>query len=146
MITIRNFNINDIPNMQEDYYIHKTHSELEKMINDMNTKTCDGRYFEAFAIVANDRVVGYVSLYEQSKETVSCGVLIYPSYRRKGYAFEGISLVIKESKQKGYNAIINQVRTDNVESICLHRKLGFVVNKKYINRKGKEVYDFVLCI
>lgn len=146
MITIRNFTIQDIPNMQEDYYMHKTHSELEKMINDMNTKTCDGRYFEAFAIVVNDHVVGYVSLYEQSKETVSCGVLIYPSYRRKGYAFEGMSLVIKESKHKGYNAIIAHVRTDNVESICLHRKLGYEVNKKYINRKGNEVYDFVLYI
>lgn len=146
MIAIRNFNINDIPNMQEDYYMHKTRSELEKMINDMNTKICDGRYFEAFAIVVNDKVVGYVSLYEQSKETVSCGVLIYPSYRGKGYAFEGMSLVIKESKHKGYTAIIDQVRTDNVESIFLHRKLGFVVNKQYINRKGNEVYNFVLYI
>ena len=62
MITLRNFNKNDIYILQDLKYGDMSHNEIEKMIEDWNTKEYDGKYFEMFAVVSDDAIVGSVSL------------------------------------------------------------------------------------
>lgn len=143
MIQLRNFTIKDIPVLRQYSYSNKSQEEIEKLIADWNTKLYNDRYFEMFAITEQETIVGYVSLYQHTESVVSCGVEIYPEYRRKGYAFCGVTKALQISKEQGYKIATAQVRTDNAASIALHKKLGFELDHAYKNKKGNDVYFFL---
>ena len=113
---------------------------LSEMIHDWNQMTYQGRYFEIFAIVADGQVVGLVSLYQHGKSIISAGPEIFSPYRKRGYAFQGVTLALEESKSKGYKVAVAQVRKNNDASIALHNKLGFMTDHWFVNSKGNEVW------
>ncbi len=76
-----------------------------------------------FAIVNNDEVVGSASLYQRSKSIISCGIEIYSSYQRKGYASNAYSQLLSVAKKKGYKIAVAQVNVDNIASIALNKNL-----------------------
>ena len=79
MITLRNFTETDAVQLQKNKYRHKTITEVQKMIREMNRKGYNDKYFEMFAVVSKGRIVGMISLYEHSKWVVSCGPEIFES-------------------------------------------------------------------
>ena len=91
----------------------------------MNNDSFQGKYFEMFAVLNEETIVGSISLFQHSRSVASIGVEIYESYRRSGFAFEAMLLLMEHAKNLGYKIIQDQVRTDNAASIRLHEKLSF---------------------
>ena len=110
------------------------------MITEWKTCTYQRRYFEMFAVISTNRIVGNVSLYEHSRNVASAVVEICSNERRKGYASETVAALLKYAAKKGYRIILDQVRKDNPASIRLHEKLGFESDDYiYRNQKNNEV-------
>jgi predicted N-acetyltransferase YhbS len=55
---------------------------------------------------------------------------VHPEYRRQGVAYRLMERVIKEARGKGANAAFSSIRADNLESIMLHKKMGFLVDSR----------------
>ncbi len=100
MIAIRSFNENDALLLKQMHYKECDENIIKDIIEEWNTKEYKGKYFEMFAVVDDECLVGQVSIYEHSKNIVSLGVEIYPEYRRKGYAYISSGLVLDYAKKK----------------------------------------------
>ncbi|MBO6094088.1 MAG: GNAT family N-acetyltransferase [Oscillospiraceae bacterium] len=147
MICLRPFTENDAIIIQQSQYPDISISDIEKMIAEWNTKTCQSKYFEIFAITADNKIVGSVSLYEHSRSVASIGVEVYPDERRKRYASEGMRLIMNYARELGYRIIQDQVRTDNQPSIAVHNSLGFETDGYvYQNAKGKDILLYLFCL
>lgn len=139
---LRKFSLDDSLYLQEYRYRNLTKEEIERMICDWNTKIYEGKYFEMFAAV-EEQIVGMVSLYAHSKETVSIGVETFSEYRNCGYGSRAVELALSEAKNKGYKIATAQVQCDNLPSIAICNKVGFENNHSYVNKKGNRVYFFI---
>lgn len=139
---LRAFNLEDSLYLQQYRYNNSTKEDIEKMICDWNTKSYEGKYFEMFAPV-EDKIVGMVSLYAHSQDTVSIGIEIFHVFRNHGYGTSAVELALLEAKNKGYKIATAQVRCDNLPSIAIFNNVGFENNHSYVNKKGNEVYFFM---
>ena len=55
---------------------------------------------------------------------------VHPLYRRQGIAYRLLERVIKVAREKGATAAFSSIRSDNPESIMLHKKMGFLVDNR----------------
>ncbi|MBE5947715.1 MAG: GNAT family N-acetyltransferase [Lachnospiraceae bacterium] len=141
---LRNFTEKDLPTLQSYRYKNHSYTELQLMLSDWSKKEIDNRYFEMFAIVHNEEIVGMISLYEHSEHIISCGPEIFEEYRGQGFGFQAMKLALDIAKNKGYEVASAQIKKDNVASIALHKKLGFESDfYPYTNKKGNEVFVFI---
>lgn len=147
MVTIRRFTREDAESVQQSLYPDMTVSRVSELIDEWNSRVCGGRRFDMFAIVSDERIVGYVSLYEHSKLIASVGAELVKEERRKGAAFEAISHLLPYAAEEGYRILLDQVREDNTASIQLHKKLGFESDGYvYRNQRGQEVVLYLKLI
>ena len=112
---------------------------LMPMLAASQAKIHEGRYYEQFAIRADDCMVGTVSLFAQPDGTVCDGVDVFPPFRRCGFARQGLMLLMEIARAHGFTVQTAQIRTDNAASIALHQGLGFTPGEPWINRRGNEV-------
>lgn len=141
---LREFTCGDAAVLREHGYGGYSADELSEIVETWRRKRHNGTYFEMFAVVSGDEVVGNVSLYARSAHLVSCGVEIYPEYRRSGYAFAALDSALKKAKESGYRLAVSQILSDHAASISLHEKLGFESDGyEYINRKGEKVLIYM---
>lgn len=144
MIVLRNFRDSDATVFQETHSKHLSIEEIRDMFQKWNVKEYEGKYFEMFAIVKDEEVVGRISLYQHSENVVSCGPEIFEGYCRQGFAKEAMTLAMNIAKSKGYKVILQQIRVDNLASIALHNSLAFETDGYvYRNKKGNEVLIYV---
>ena len=144
MIILRNFIESDAPMFQEKHSKYLSIEKIGDLIRKWNEKEYEGKYFEMFAIVRDEEIVGRISLYQHSANVISCGPEIFEGYCRQGVAKEAMVLAMDIAKGKGYKVIMQQIRTDNVASIALHNSLGFETDGYvYKNKKGNEVLIYV---
>ena len=144
MITLRNFLDSDAPIFQEKHSKHLSIEEIRDMFRKWNEKEYEGKYFEMFAIVKDEDIVGRISLYQHSENVISCGPEIFEGYRRQGFAKEAMLLAMDIAKGKGYKVVMQQIRVDNVASVALHNSLGFETDGYvYRNKKGNEVLIYI---
>ena len=144
VITLRNFLDSDAPIFQEKHSKHLSIEEIRDMFRKWNVKEYEGKYFEMFAIVKDEEIVGRISLYQHSENVISCGPEIFEGYCRLGFAKEAMMLAMDIAKSKGYKVVMQQIRTDNVASIALHNSLGFETDGYvYRNKKGNEVLIYI---
>ena len=147
MIFLRNLKIEDASELQKYGYSGMSAERVEALICDWGQKQFDGKYFEMFAIISDEKIVGTVSLYQHSLEVVSIGPEIFDEYRRKGFAKKAMMLACQMAKEKGFKIVSQQIRTDNAASIALHRSLGFETNGiVYTNSKGNKVSIYLKCL
>ncbi|MBR5078300.1 MAG: GNAT family N-acetyltransferase [Victivallales bacterium] len=140
MITLRHFTENDAELLQANQLYNKSKEEILSLINEWKTNSYNGKYFEMFAVVNDTTIVGSISLYEHSTSVASIGVEIFADQRRHGYAADAMRLLLTYAREKGYQIIQQQVRTDNLSSIRLHEKLGFETDGYvYVNQKGHDI-------
>lgn len=142
---LRNFiaNSKDIGLLQKFYCPNLPKKAIETMIGDWNSGDYQGKYFEMFAIVQDETIVGTLSLYEHSKSVVSVGIELFLGECRKGYGTNAMKKALDLCKEKGYKIVYQQVRADNLASINLHRKAGFESDQYiYKNQKGHDVILF----
>ena len=102
--------------------------EIENMIFEWNKKQVNDKYFEMFAIIFNEKIVGTISLYQHSSKVISIGPEIFEAYRKKGLAKEAMINACDIARAKGYKIVSQQIRTNNTASIALHRSLDFETN------------------
>ena len=141
MVTLRQFRKEDAESVRRNLYPDMTADEIAAMIDEWNTGVYQNRRFEMFAVLSDDRIVGYVSLYAISQSAVSAGAEIFRAERGKGYASEAMRLLTAYASEQNCRMILDQVRTDNQASIRLHDKLGFETDGSvFRNRRGHEVY------
>lgn len=139
---LRPFTSIDCPVILKYQYPDSSVEEIKEMILQWNTRQYDGRYFEMLAIENDGDIVGYVSVVAQNDNTVSEGVEIYAPYRRQGFAYLAVAMILEHIKIRGYSLVTAQVRRDNAASVALHHKLGFRVVDSFRNPKGNWVYTF----
>lgn len=140
MITLRNFCRSDASNLKTVGYSNLTVAETEDLISEWNKKSLNDRYFEMFAIISGNDIIGTISLYRHSSEVISIGPEIFGKYRKKGFAKEAMLCACNIAREMGYKIVSQQIRTDNTASIALHSSLGFETNGLvYTNAKGNNV-------
>ena len=144
MIVLRNFRDTDASIFQEKHSRHLPLEEIKELFRKWNLREYEGKYFEMFAIIKDEDIVGRISLYQHSVNVISCGPEIFEGCCRQGFAKEAMGLAMEISKNKGYKVVMQQIRTDNGASIALHNSLGFETDGYvYRNKKGNEVLIYV---
>jgi len=144
MIKLRNFINDDAAVLQQSVYPNMPVEQIKEMIANWDKKEFQDRYFEMFAVLDDEEIVGTISLYQHSKQVISIGPEVFSDYRRKGFAKEAMRLASDVARNKGYKIVCQQIRTDNVASIALHQSLGFETDGYvYTNRKGREVLIYL---
>ena len=145
MISLRHFEEPDAEVLRAFFPSARCQDDIISMIHDWSTLSYKGRYFEMFAIQEDATVVGSISIYERSKSIASLGIEIFAPYRRKGYAYDAMRLLMEHAKRKGFKIILQQVRNENHASIRLHEKLGFETDGNvYENQKGHKVLIYLM--
>ena len=147
MVSLRPFTDDDAAVIREKWMPSASMEEISEMIRTWESKSFQGRYFEMLALTANDTAVGAVSLYGHTSTIASVGVEVFPDERSKGYASEGMRIMLEKAGRYGYRIIQDQVRADNAASIALHEKNGFETDGYlYQNAKGRKVLIYLLCL
>ena len=145
MISLRHFEEPDAEVLRAFFPSARCQDDIISMIHDWSTLSYNGRYFEMFAIQEDATIVGSISIYERSKGIASLGIEIFAPYRRRGYAYEAMRLLMGHAKRKGFKIILQQVRNDNHASIRLHGKLGYETDGQvYENQKGHKVLIYLM--
>ena len=140
MIVLRNFTKADAFALQRIKHPNLSIEQIEALIHEWNLKQVNSKYFEMFAILSDENIVGAISLYQHSAEVISIGPEIFKPYRQKGLAKEAMICACTKAKEKGYKIVFQQIRTNNVASIALNSSLGFETNGlTYTNSKGNRV-------
>ncbi len=144
MMNLRSFSLTDYPVLQKRYP-KMTKDAIAELVHDWNMPDYKGQKFDMFAIVVDEQLVGSVSLFYHSDEIVHEGIEIYSPFRRKGYAYQAVSLALQKAVLQGYKIAVALVRKDNEASISLHRKLQFFMDLEYISaqHKNTEMYYFL---
>ena len=144
MIVLRNFRDTDASIFQEKHSRHLSLEEIQELFRKWNLREYEGKYFEMFAIIKDEDIVGRISLYQHSENVISCGPEIFEGCCRQGFAKEAMGLAMEISKNKGYKVVMQQIRTDNRASIALHNSLDFETDGYvYRNKKGNEVLIYI---
>ena len=140
MISLRPVAQNDREIFVESSYGIYPEETLRRMLEDSIAGEHEGKYYRLFAVLNKDNCVGFISLYEQEENAISLGPEIKLQYRKQGVASAAMGQAMAYVKQMGFTKAVAQVRTDNIASIALHKKLGFQVRKEYVNKKGNPVF------
>ena len=147
MVKLRNFTLGDAEVLRQEQHHNMSIEEIKSMICDWNKLIFKGKYFEMFAIVENDKIVGELSLYQLSDSVISIGLEVFLKFQRQGFGKQAATLALQICKNKGYRIVCNQVLSDNAPSIALNKSLGFETDMyRYKNQKGKEVFLFLKAI
>ena len=147
MILLRNFKKEDASELQEYGFSDLSTEQVEALICDWDKKQLNGKYFEMYAIVSDEKIVGIISLYQHSSEVVSIGPEVFCEYRRKGFAKEAMICACQIAKEKGFKIVSQQIKTNNAASIALHSSLGFESSGLvYTNAKGNQVSIYLKCL
>ena len=147
MVFLRNFKKDDVSELQEYGYSDLSAEQVEALICDWEKKQFNGKYFEMYAIVSDERIVGTISLYQHSSEVVSFGPEVFCKYRRNGFAKEAMICACQIAKEKGFKIVSQQIRTNNIASIALHCSLGFETSELiFTNAKGNQVSIYLKCL
>ena len=144
MVSLRNFSIDDAKEFQQKQSTNMSLEEVTALIVKWEEKEFAGKYFEMFAVMNNTEIVGMLSLYQHSKNVISCGPEIFECYRRQGFAGKAMMIAMETAKNNGYKLMSQQIRADNIASIALHNKLGFETDGYvYKNKNGNDVQIFI---
>lgn len=143
MITIRNFDKEDIPVLKEFMFQNATTDNIAAAIDEWNGFRFEGKYFEMFAICSDNVIVGAISLYQHNDFTISTGPEVFLPYRKQGYAAKAVALALEHAKKQGYTIAVAQIRKTNTPSIALHEKLGYQSSYSLFNKSGEEVIIYV---
>ena len=145
MITLQKISNQNAEAVSEHTAMSKT--DIDQMIKSSDAKIFNGRFFEMYVIMSEEKIVGLISLFEYSPSVVSIGPEIFAEYRKLGYATKAMQMAMDIAKSIGYKIVLQQVRADNVASIKLHTKLGFETdNMVFKNKKNNDVCFYLKSI
>lgn len=144
MVKLRNFTTGDAETLQQLHDHDMSADAIRQMISEWDRREYRGKYFEMFALIGDEKIVGELSLYEHTENVVSIGLEIFSGFQTLGFGKQAVMAALQICKKKGFKIVCDQVRTDNEPSIALHKSLGFESDLyRYKNQKGHEVYLFL---
>ena len=140
MITLRNFDKEDIHVLKEFMFQNAETENIISAINQWNGYSFEGKYFEMFAICQDQQVIGTVSLFQHAEGVISAGPEIFAPFRQKGFATKALELALDHARKQGYKIAIAKVKKENTASAKLHEKLGYLRDDYELkNKNGEEV-------
>ncbi len=143
MIILRSFNENDAYILHKNGFSDLSIEQVKSLIGEWNKKCINHKYFEMFAILSENEIIGTISLYEHSEGVLSIGPTIFESHRQNGFGKEAMIHACNIAKEKGYKLVSQQIRCNNIASLALHSSLGFETDGGiYINKKGNQVVTY----
>lgn len=143
MISLRHFDFNDSAILKKYEYPNMSENEIKEIISEWNKLSHNGRYFESFAAVENDEIIGSFFTAEHENGRISIGPTVFPPFRKKGYAYAVMKMILTLAAEKGYKEAEGEVRIENTASIALHKKSGYEIEKEFINKHGNKMYLFI---
>lgn len=144
MVTLRNFKNEDANILKEYKYSNMSIKEIQDMIEKWSKLEFNGKYFEMFAVENNGKIIGTISLYQHSENVISIGPEIFQIFQRQGFGTEAMNLALNLAKRKKFKIALQQIQSNNIFSINLHKRLAFETDNYFLkNKKGKEVLIFI---
>lgn len=138
MLTIRKATLNDLPEIMEIYnhaIIHTNSLWIEKPV-DLDNRIAwfnekANAKFPILVATLDDVIVGYATYglwrpfggYEYSREH---SVYVKNGIHGKGIGTQLLSNLILHAKKDGIHVLVAAIEANNIASIHLHQKLGFV--------------------
>lgn len=84
-----------------------------------------------FNIVVNDKRVGELELYQESKDSINASWLgVKNKYRGNGYATASLLAAIDECKKRGYKEMTLEVPGNSPDARHIYEKIGFVAGER----------------
>ncbi len=108
-----------------------------------NSGKYNGKYFDQFVISDGSELTGVASLYEQTENSASIGVIIDKNHYRKGYCSFACNELVKLAKDRGFDTICAGVAENNLPSLEFCKKFGFTEVGRIVNTKGRKQVQFV---
>ena len=102
MISLRNFMDSDAIEFQQKRNVNMSVNEIKALFAKWKEKEFEGKYFEMFAVIKDNELVGMISLYKHSENVISCGPETFSCYRKQGIAEEAVRLVMDIAKRITY--------------------------------------------
>jgi len=102
----------------------------------------------SFLAREGERVVGFIFgrmieyVYGMNRLVWIENMGVDPQFRRQGIGYRLVQRVVQEARRKGAEALISSIMLDNMESIMLHKKLGFLLEGRKIALLDIESSDF----
>lgn len=102
----------------------------------------------SFLAREGERVVGFIFgrvieyVYGMNRLAWIENMGVDPQFRRQGIGYRLVQRVVQEARPKGAEALISSIMLDNMESIMLHKKLGFLLEGRKIALLDIESSDF----
>lgn len=110
----------------EDFSKPNIQAFIEKFQNDEFLSTKEEQHF-AICLTENDALVGELAYFYNENDCITLGISISYKHHKKGYAYEVLEEVIHQIKEKYPTMdIVGLIEKENVKSIGLFEKLGFV--------------------
>ena len=120
---------------------------LRDTIQEMNTNLYNGNYYEIFGVLNNGVLIGTFSFYQRESDmlenAVYFGIEVSEENRMQGFGTRIVLMAFELANDKGYEKIFSRARVDNIASVNLHRKCGFIIIEKNQSNAGHEAYDYV---
>lgn len=112
---------------------------VEKYGADEFLSTKEEQHF-AVCLAENDALVGELAYFYSAGDCITLGISISYKYHKKGFAYEMLTEVIRQIQLRypGMD-IVGLIEKENVKSIGLFEKLGFV-QECYAESMGSYVY------
>lgn len=85
----------------------------------------------------DDRVVGYLCLWEVAGEIHITNVAVHPAHRRRGIGREMLAAVLDDAVRRSLSLVGLEVRPTNAEARALYESFGFRV----VGRRRGYYYD-----
>jgi L-amino acid N-acyltransferase YncA len=102
----------------------------------------------SFLAREGERVVGFIFsrvieyVYGMNRLVWIENMGVDPQFRRQGIGYRLVQRVVQEARRKGAEALVSSIMLDNMESIMLHKKLGFLLEGRKIALLDIESSDF----
>jgi ribosomal-protein-alanine N-acetyltransferase len=97
----------------------------------------ENRVARCLAARLEDRVVGYLCLWEIGHEIHITNLAVHPSLRRQGIGRRLLAPVLEDGRRRGISLVLLEVRPTNTEALALYESLGFRV----IGRRKGYYFD-----
>ncbi len=117
-----------------DKHIDEARRTLEAFIKDWDD---NGVGIYTVRLAGTNEFLGYIGVYlkrQFGRDIFNLSYRIEPKFQRKGYVFEACKTVLSEIKKEYRDvAVMALTKNNNLSSINLAKKLGFVYNEKFDN-------------
>lgn len=100
--------------------------------------------YRFFVAETEDKIVGYIGMYQVLEEGDITNVAVHEKYQKKGIGNALVSALLKEASKQMIQEVTLEVRVSNQSAIRLYEKNGFVAEGRRKNYYDKPREDAVI--